>query len=815
MKHIRSIYSLLLLLIFLFMVTGPAAAQENDPAEEDATPGITLKVNAGMDQYYKENQWVSVQVTVANNGPALEGVLRIRLGTDQDGQTYTAPVSLPTQSNKRITMYVRLTTFTSRLAVQLLDEDGEQVARALSPTLTRLSNGDLLYGIISPSGGELGFLEDVTGGRSTAKVALLDLDTLPDAAAGWDMLDILVIHDTDISQLAAAQQEAMNAWLSLGGQLVVAGGTGWQKTVTPLADYLPVTVTGSESREDLPGLRARISLPFRDPGPYALTTSTIRSGELLLHEDGLPLLARRDWGRGRVYFLALDPTLAPLADWDGSPLLWSEIAGDVPRFPFWASGFSNTYAASEAVKNIPTLALPSAILLLCFMSVYVILIGPVNYLVLKRLKRREWAWVSIPVTIVFFTGCAYLTGFGLKGNDLILHQMNVAYGQAGSPDLRVNSLIALYSPRRATYDFILPSDAMALPFRGGFTGMGAVEAGNVAAVERGADLILRDVRVDVSDSETFMVESYHPAPEVSSHVSLTVSNGRFQLDVMVRNESEITLENAVLMYGSTVYGVGMLEPGEEATWSRNITATEAAAASGATYSYGGYTSPLLDHNLEILGTNTPYNDPVAYSRRQLLEAMHQDLYYGGSGSYLIPRGVVTLMGWTDEQLLDLSVDSRRGQDHVASTLYFLELPITEMQISGRNITVPQSLLSWEVLENNGQYGGIGIEDFSLYNGSITYEFLPTPELTGLEVTNLKLNITRQSYSSAPLPTVNIWNWQTEEWEMVNIANWGTFNITEPADFIGPGNRVRFQLENNQSISIDVNTFYPVYTGDLE
>ncbi len=816
MKHIRPLSPFLFLLIFAILWARPAAAQEDDSGDEETAPGIALDVTAGMDQYYKENQWVPVQITVANNGPALEGVLRIRLGTDQDGQTYTAPVSLPTQSNKRITMYVQLTTFTSRLAVQLLDEDGEQVARALSPTLISMSSGDLLYGVISPNGGELGFLEDVMGGRSSAKVALLDLDTLPDAAAGWDMLDILIIHDTDISQLAAAQLDALNAWLSLGGQLVVAGGTGWQKTVTPLADYLPVTVTGSESREDLPGLRTRIGLPFRDPGPYVVTTSTLRSGELILHEDGLPLLARREWGRGRVYFLALDPTLAPLADWDGSPAVWSEVAGDVPRFPFWATGFSNSYAASEAVKNIPTLALPSAVLLLCFMGVYVALIGPANYLVLKRLKRREWAWISIPALIVFFTGCAYLTGFGLKGNNLILHQMNVAYGQASSPGLRVNSLVALYSPRRATYDFILPGDAMAFPFSDSFGGVTGVDMGQVTAIERGTDLIMRDVRVDVSDSETFMVESYQPAPELSSQVSLTASNGRFQLDVTVRNDSEVTLENVVLMYGSVVYGVGTLAPGQEVTWKRNITASEAAAASGTTtYSYGGYTSPLLDHNLEILGTASPYNDPVAYSRRQLLEAMHQDLYYGGSGSYLIPRGVVTLMGWTDEPLLDLTVDSRRGQDHVASTLYFLELPITEMQISGRDITVPQSMLSWEVLENNGQYGGIGIEDFTLYNGSIEYEFLPTPELAALEVTSLQLNISRQSYSSSTLPNVTIWNWSEEVWETVNLTTWGTRAIPEPAPFLGPGNRVRFRLENNSATTIDINTFYPVFTGDLE
>ena len=813
MKRIRPLPLILLLWLVFLMVVSPAAAQEDDEAA-DNPPGVRLEVAAGLDSYYKGDDWVPVQVTVANNGPSLEGTLRIQFGATEEEQTYTAPVSLPTQSNKRITLYVNMTTYTSRLAVQLLDEDGNQVARATSSTLSRMEATELLYGVISPNGGEMGFLEDVNGGRSDAKVALLDLDDLPAAAAGWDMLDVLIIHDTDVSQMTAEQKTALDAWLSLGGQLVVAGGAGWQKTAAALAEYLPVTITGSESVADLPGLRTQSGLPFRDAGPYLVTISTLRNGELMMHEDGLPLLARREWGRGRVYFLALDPTLAPLADWDGAPLLWQEIASVVPRLPFWANGFSNTNAASEAVKNIPTQTLPSAILLLCFMGVYVVLIGPVNYLVLKRLKWREWAWITIPATILVFTACAYFTGFSLKGNNLILHQMNVAYGQANSPALRVNSLVALYSPRRATYDFILPGDVMALPFSQGL-GLGSVGASNVSAVERGTDLILRDVRIDVSDSQTFMVESYRAAPEISSDVRLILQNGKFELTVTVRNDSQITLENAILLYGSTVHSLGDLEPGEEVDWNQAISASAAASTGATTSSYGGYTSPLLSNNLALLGTESPYNEPVAYSRRQLLEAMHRDVYSGGSGSYLIPRGVVTLIGWTEEQLLEMNVDSRRGQEQVVSTLYFLELPMTQTQVSGRDIIIPVSMLSWEILANNGQYGDIGIEGFSLHNGSIEYEFRPIPELTTMSVNTLQLILTRQTYSSSLPPAVSIWNWPDDAWKNIALADWGTFNLAEPADFIGPGNQVRLRLENDSQNSIGVRQFYPIFRGDVE
>ena len=41
---------------------------------------------------------------------------------------------------------------------------------------------------------------------------------------------------------------------------------------------------------------------------------------------------------------------------------------------------------------------------------YILLIGPINYLVLRRLDRREWAWFTMPILIVVFAVGAY--GFG-------------------------------------------------------------------------------------------------------------------------------------------------------------------------------------------------------------------------------------------------------------------------------------------------------------------------------------------------------------------------------------------------------------------
>ncbi len=383
--------------------------------------------------FTKGDYWVPVQVTAANIGPAVEGFVEISMpgGAGAAPATYRSPISLPTQSNKVVTLYIKLDTGAGIVNLALRQNDGTLVAEASSGSLSRISaSTHLLYGVVSPDAAEFSFLERIPGSRSDASVALLTLEDLPETAVAWNALDVLIFNDTDTSQLTSQQRTALEVWLHNGGQLIVTGGANWQKTAASLADLLPVTIDGSRSVDDLPGLRERIGIPFRDPGPYVVATSSLRSGELIFRQDELPLLARQSVGIGSVYFLALDPRLAPLLDWDGSEAVWAAIASRVPSSSSWGSGPQNSYAATEAVSSLPSLTLPSILQLLVFLLVYTVVVGPVNYWVLKRRNRLERAWITIPVLVVIFSGVTYFTGFQLRGNDTIINQISVAYSRS-------------------------------------------------------------------------------------------------------------------------------------------------------------------------------------------------------------------------------------------------------------------------------------------------------------------------------------------------------------------------------------------------
>lgn len=293
--------------LMALLVTVPLYAQEEDEnGAEQATNtnvnGIGMSARVGFDGLYKGSAWRPVQVTVSNEGTAVSGRLVVDSGSF-GGPTYSVPIDLPTQSNKRISFSVYDSTLQTGLLIRLEDELGNEVAKTAVENLRSLDkDNSILYGVVSPRPDSLELLEKIRRGRGDAAVAFLAIDDLPEDAVAWRDLDVLVFNDVDSNQLSADQRDALTFWVSQGGQLVVTGGASWQKTTAAFTDMLPVTVTGSESVADLPALSEEAGQPFRDAGPYVMATSTLRDGELLYHQEGLPILARRAYGRGGSIF---------------------------------------------------------------------------------------------------------------------------------------------------------------------------------------------------------------------------------------------------------------------------------------------------------------------------------------------------------------------------------------------------------------------------------------------------------------------------------------------------------------------------------
>jgi hypothetical protein len=359
---------------------------------------------------------------------------------------------------------------------------------------------------------------------------------------------------------------------------------------------------------------------------------------------------------------------------------------------------------------------------------------------------------------------------------------------------------------------------MARPFDQNF-GSNLGGGGNLDAVERGAELTLSQVRVDVSDIETFVAESYQDGPGLSGSAVLRLDGNDFELEVNVQNNGGVEFENVILLLGSSTISFGDLGPGESDSHSQRLNINEATAAAGASSGFstgltpaGPSNSPLSRNYEVILGTSDFYNDREVYPRWQLLESLSPDIYSSSTTGWY-PSGVVTLIGWSDEQQTDVIVEDT-NIEHSATTLYFLEIPFTQTVASGEDIDVPKFLLNWQVLGESGIYNP-SISDMTLYNGWVEFEYQPWPEFQAMTVEDLEVVLIHDNASTTiNPPKIQVWDWSENLWVTLDDGQWGRTSVEEPLNYVGPGNAVRIRLQNDGAAAMEIRDVYPLISGDL-
>ncbi len=197
-------------------------------------------------------------------------------------------------------------------------------------------------------------------------VSFLAIDHLPRHTVGYDGLDVLALNRPQILDIEPARQQAIAAWVRGGGRLLIWLDTQAIPTESALLSLIPGGVIDFTTIE-IDG----------SPVPYTRLRG-VGEGSLV---------TRRQVGLGEVIFLHVSPADADRA---GAQYLPTEVPKPVehPKAPI------STVAA--AAKATDASRLPIALLALA------VLVGPVDWLILHRSRRRMRRWVTLPGWLAVF-----------------------------------------------------------------------------------------------------------------------------------------------------------------------------------------------------------------------------------------------------------------------------------------------------------------------------------------------------------------------------------------------------------------------------
>lgn len=563
----RRRWGVLLLAGVFGLLSSPASGQEE----------YQISWEIGIGGLYKEGHWTYARVTLSNPGDEPMDLVA-RVGAMAGGRPITSsvPFTLGPKTGKKTRFIYFPAPDTMDSVALIVGRKGRRgVVQADPPPVP--GRASVILGIASrkPSSTVLRIQTVLREtGLTQAKATYIPLTDLPDRRIGLDALHTLVLPEGGVG-LAPAQAEAITRWVAAGGELILGGGgTVNEMGASPLVDLFPILPEGSLDRE-APIELAQVmgGSPDATPlGEMTLTWGRLRTGEVLLQSEEVPLVMRRPYGQGRCTFLAFNPDALRTHEDEGIWELWDWLLEVDPEE---AKALSITYAPAtqEIEACVGNFSQTQPIRLgwiIILVGAYVLAIGPVNYLVLKRLKRLEWTWIAFTVAVVAFSGIAYFGSTWARGKSISTREVSLVDVDPVSGWQTRSTFLGVHSPRNIALNFqgvsrdtSLSSLIVAEEYSGmGFPGSAPPKRKEAAALRSGeVDTLASQVRIWTPAS--FQFQTTDRGAPTTGIASLQGE----QLTLVLQNPFSEPLTEVVAVSREGIFELGDLPAGAEREWS--------------------------------------------------------------------------------------------------------------------------------------------------------------------------------------------------------------------------------------------------------
>ncbi len=451
--------------------------------------GMWAPVSFTLEMLGDTDRGMRVEVST-NDGDGFRTVLTVPVARKRDTKAGEPPRVAgeriePTEFVQSV--YARVSGMAESVKLQIRSDDDDNVSlsdpiqvESIRPRTTSayvvLSLGASVPGFsFKPPANHPAGVPYLNNGRvELAKIE--SVQEMPDQWFGYDGADLVVIGtgradkqfvaDLFAGNTATANKKrwALFEWVRRGGNLLLSVGEKADEVRASKAfdEVLPVSV-GQATR--VPVLKSKqfgtsqfeaLNLKFaaKKPGepadPFPVAALTARAGRqpttLLTDDTGKrTLVAQSPLGLGRITVVGFDLDRSPFAD-------------DQQRYDFWEwlvrasgggraieqpakqknkndtnySGFTGPVedGAATAIRSnidsfegVPVISFGWVAL---FILGYTLLIGPVEYIFLKKvLGRLELTWVTFPLIVLTVSAAAYFTAYAVKGKDLRVNKIDV------------------------------------------------------------------------------------------------------------------------------------------------------------------------------------------------------------------------------------------------------------------------------------------------------------------------------------------------------------------------------------------------------
>ncbi len=448
--------------VYVFLLFQTAVAK---PPE-----GIKISVEVGYNGYVALSKVNPVIVNLDNQSAATN--LSGDLVLEYNGIEYTTPLNLPTPSKKRLYLYFPCDAWPPYLELRVRTKEySEQFVLNERDHFRTMESGDASIIVLTQQDGSLGVLNGnpvvhlqrdlygspnpvVTSGK--AIVSYFNLDEVDINPKFFSRADSIVLADIDYNQVDPLLADALKACVAGGTNLVFSlglNGAGLAKS--PLVEICPLQPLGTEQLSGLGSFGAKYG--FSNSSIATFAVGDLQPGATVeAWANNLPAIISNTYGGGTITALAFDYTQMPFKQDDGLVGVFWDSAFQMKHSAGVDDWFVHPMFVDKILSKLAEAKPLTPGFVALFLLAYVALIGPFNFLLLGKLKRKTLVWITIPAIIIAFSYIGMSTGFLYRGADNVTSYFQELHIYPGANFAPYQTEMLVFTAERTRYELEVP-----------------------------------------------------------------------------------------------------------------------------------------------------------------------------------------------------------------------------------------------------------------------------------------------------------------------------------------------------------------------
>lgn len=751
-----------------------------------AAPNLQVKATAGFNGKAKYGEGLPITITVENKGDAFSGDIVLDILESYNlGNAQAVPFEIGAGETKTIQIAASGLTedyMYQGSNAQLIHffEGGWEKGKSIDFKGTKNLRASFtdpasnFYLTLTNSADRLKVLSQIKQQAQLSgeviHVAQLSNFTFPTEAAAWEMADYIVIDEFVLADLEEKQQQAIVDYVSVGGNVIVGASDNTATELGKLGSNLPLNLqasTVSLSADKVSALTANNKLS----NDLKVYEASLNEGAIeLLNLDGTTIAAKKTLGSGSIIQTTFSLGDEPLAkDPAYSDLLTTVMQSVKVKKNSSMYGYNSkdqlVYELGSTNSLFSSFKV-STPLMIGIVVVYMILVGPLLYILLKRKDKREYAWGIIPLTAIIASAAIF--GYGARDR-IARPQVQQSSFLYVNEDNSLNGYYSesLLSNKSGEFAFSAPSTTTMIAQRSmnAFTGQ-SPNVHEQVILEKHAtnsELTFRDV--GYWSVSTFFGNTQ--LQDVGNFgVDLRVESSK--LIGTVQNNFPFALKEVSVWSGSKLIPLGDLQPGERMDVNKELGTVMLTPTS----------NPYFNRNFGMPSMN---NDNLLEQRKQSLFSTSQMFSQLGTSP--------AITAFSEDNLIPIELKDKKVE---MSALHLIIQPFKAETIFAGEFVLPANTFTVNV--NTEQYGKYmePVEnsnlEWHLQDGEYNVYWKAPDTIPSDKVLWTQLQIANTDRNSQ---NIEIWNYDTQAYEAIDESRYTvTDNIQS---YINKNGEVHYKL----------------------